>query len=232
VLLHMGRLDEVRAVWPSLVPHLDDFPRHAREWIVATAGNADVCVPLGDRETGARVYAELVPCADRQVIADPLGPGYGPAALPLGRLARLLGDHEAAEAHLRSALASSLALGYAPRTGYCHLELARTALDRGDRPAAGEHLAAARGLATRLGLAPLLCEVEALSEPAPGNRPNPLTAREEEIAGLVADGLSNRQIAERLYLSTRTVENHVTHILVKLGFESRARIASWYASRG
>lgn len=59
----------------------------------------------------------------------------------------------------------------------------------------------------------------------------PLTPREGQIAALVAEGLSNRQIAERLYLSVRTVENHVAHILVKLGFESRARIASWHTER-
>ncbi|MGI5240299.1 response regulator transcription factor [Dactylosporangium sp. CA-139066] len=162
------------------------------------------------------------------MIADPQGPGYGPLALCLGRLARLLGDTEAAEAHLRSALAASLALGLAPFTGYCHVELARTALDRGDRAAARGNLDAARDLAGRLGLAPLRAAVEAAGAPAAAG---PLTAREQEVAALVAEGLSNRQIAERLYLSARTVENHVTHILVKLGFESRARIASWYTDR-
>ncbi|TQS21756.1 hypothetical protein FLX08_11215 [Microbispora hainanensis] len=240
VLTHMGRIDEVRAMWPSLVPHLGAFPRHAREWVVAMSGMADVCVALGDRETGAWVYAQLVTFADRQVIADPLGPGYGPVALRLGRLARLAGDAEAAGEHLRSALATSLATGLAPATGFTHLELARAALDRGDRAAAREHLDAARDLARRLGLATLQTAVEALVEaaaeaaaeavvtPPPAG---PLTPREEQIAALVAEGLSNRQIAERLYLSVRTVENHVTHILVKLGFESRARIASWHAHR-
>jgi DNA-binding CsgD family transcriptional regulator len=227
VLLHMGRIDDVRAIWPSLVPHLDEFPEHAREWIVALAGIADVCVALGDRDTGAWVYAQLLPFTDRQVIADPLAPGYGPLALPLGRLARLVGDAEAAGQHLRSALAAGLAMGFAPATGYAHLELARAALDRGDRAAARGHLDAAGELARRLGLAPLRAAVEAAATPPAG----PLTPREEEIAALVAEGMSNRQIAERLYLSARTVENHVTHILVKLGFESRARIASWYTDR-
>ncbi|HEY1488515.1 MAG TPA: LuxR C-terminal-related transcriptional regulator, partial [Micromonosporaceae bacterium] len=44
-------------------------------------------------------------------------------------------------------------------------------------------------------------------------------------------GRSNRQIATRLGMSERTAENHVTHILTKLGFDSRARIASWWAGR-
>jgi DNA-binding NarL/FixJ family response regulator len=81
-------------------------------------------------------------------------------------------------------------------------------------------------------MAPLLRDVETAGSAAAAEAVRgPLSAREEEIAGLVAEGLSNRQIAERLYLSPRTVENHVTHILVKLGFESRARIASWHAGR-
>lgn len=51
-----------------------------------------------------------------------------------------------------------------------------------------------------------------------------LTASEAKVAELVADGLSNRQIAERLVLSTRTVESHVSHILAKLGVRSRVDI--------
>jgi DNA-binding NarL/FixJ family response regulator len=58
-----------------------------------------------------------------------------------------------------------------------------------------------------------------------------LTARELEIAGLIAEGLSNRQIAARFTISVRTVETHAQHILVKLGFRSRAQIASWVAER-
>jgi predicted ATPase/DNA-binding CsgD family transcriptional regulator len=59
-----------------------------------------------------------------------------------------------------------------------------------------------------------------------------LTRREQEVAGLVAAGLSNREIAERLVLSVRTAEAHVEHILTKLGFTSRAQIATWVAETG
>jgi predicted ATPase/DNA-binding CsgD family transcriptional regulator len=60
-----------------------------------------------------------------------------------------------------------------------------------------------------------------------GVHPGGLTQREDEIAGLVSDGLTNRQIAESLILSVRTVETHVDRILTKLGFHNRARLASW-----
>ena len=54
-----------------------------------------------------------------------------------------------------------------------------------------------------------------------------LTRREREVATLIADGLSNKGIADTLVISQRTAEGHVEHILVKLGFTSRAQIAAW-----
>ena len=54
-----------------------------------------------------------------------------------------------------------------------------------------------------------------------------LTPREREVARLLSQGKSNREIAEMLVLSERTVENHVGNILTKLGFNSRAQIAVW-----
>ncbi|MGH2491322.1 MAG: response regulator transcription factor, partial [Candidatus Limnocylindria bacterium] len=56
-----------------------------------------------------------------------------------------------------------------------------------------------------------------------------LTAREREVAALVAAGLSNKDIAEKLVISERTAEGHVERILGKLGFRSRSQIASWQA---
>ncbi len=54
-----------------------------------------------------------------------------------------------------------------------------------------------------------------------------LTRREREIGDLVADGMSNKEIASTLVISFRTAEGHVEHILTKLGFTSRAQIAAW-----
>jgi predicted ATPase/DNA-binding CsgD family transcriptional regulator len=59
----------------------------------------------------------------------------------------------------------------------------------------------------------------------------PLSPRELEIAELVAAGLTNQEIAQRLIISTRTVESHVSHIKSKLGFSRRARIVAWALGR-
>jgi non-specific serine/threonine protein kinase len=60
----------------------------------------------------------------------------------------------------------------------------------------------------------------------------PLTVREAEVAALVAEGLSNREIGERLFITAGTAGVHVVHILNKLGLRSRAQIAAWAAARG
>jgi non-specific serine/threonine protein kinase len=58
----------------------------------------------------------------------------------------------------------------------------------------------------------------------------PLTARELQVARLVAAGRSNKQIAAELVIAQRTAENHVEHIFTKLGFTSRAQVAAWAAA--
>ncbi len=63
----------------------------------------------------------------------------------------------------------------------------------------------------------------------PGAR---LTRREREVAALVAQGQSNREIAEALVITERTVEGHVSHMLAKLDFRSRAQISAWAVKEG
>jgi len=63
--------------------------------------------------------------------------------------------------------------------------------------------------------------------PADADQENPLTLREREIAALVGEGLSNRDIAERLVVSKRTVDAHVEHIYTKLSINSRVALANW-----
>jgi DNA-binding NarL/FixJ family response regulator len=59
-----------------------------------------------------------------------------------------------------------------------------------------------------------------------------LRQREADVARLVADGLSNKEIGGRLFISERTVESHVRSIMNKLGFNSRAQIAGWMTTSG
>ena len=73
---------------------------------------------------------------------------------------------------------------------------------------------------------------EAAQGPADDPDAKPLTRREKEIAVLVADGLVNREIAERLFLSRRTVESHIEHIFTKLHLSSRTQLAGWVLERG
>jgi DNA-binding CsgD family transcriptional regulator len=84
-----------------------------------------------------------------------------------------------------------------------------------------ERWATARGLAF---------ERPAPAEAIPSSSTRSLTPREREVAALVAEGLSNREIADRLVISERTVEGHVERVLGKLEFRSRGQIAIWLAT--
>ncbi|HTX57727.1 MAG TPA: AAA family ATPase [Candidatus Acidoferrales bacterium] len=59
-------------------------------------------------------------------------------------------------------------------------------------------------------------------------RPNSTTRREFEIAGLVSQGLTNREIAERLVLSERTIEGHIANLFAKVNVNSRTQLATWF----
>jgi DNA-binding NarL/FixJ family response regulator len=67
--------------------------------------------------------------------------------------------------------------------------------------------------------------------PPPADDVGPLSPRELEVAALVAAGRTNKEIATELHISGRTAQNHVQHILTKLGVTNRTQIATWYTSR-
>ena len=62
--------------------------------------------------------------------------------------------------------------------------------------------------------------------------PDTLTPREREVVVLLADGLTNAQLAERLYISPRTAAVHVSNVLAKLGMASRTEVAAWAIRTG
>jgi predicted ATPase/DNA-binding CsgD family transcriptional regulator len=90
---------------------------------------------------------------------------------------------------------------------------------------------AGRRLAMDEAIAYALEEKKPSRLPPPSKRTSatPLSKREVEIAELVAQGLSNKEIATRVFLSERTIETHVSNILDKLGVNSRVEISSWVA---
>jgi len=82
----------------------------------------------------------------------------------------------------------------------------------------------------RLGADEAIALAFGASAPLPAS-PTGLSAREREVAGLVAEGLSNKAIAARLHLSVRTVESHMRHVLAKIGLDNRTQLATWARER-
>ena len=100
----------------------------------------------------------------------------------------------------------------------------------GAGPGAGRLLADGRRLSPEDAVALALA-----NEPEEARRPGPrqtLTPREAQVAALVARGLTNREVAAQLFLSVRTVEVHVDHILTKLGFHTRTQLSAWVYEEG
>jgi predicted ATPase len=136
--------------------------------------------------------------------------------------AQLLGAAET----LRSDTGSGIIATLAPFAAMAD-ESARTSLGADGYAAAiaeGRRLSRDAALTLALGT-----RVSGAAPSADVSAASPLGRREADVARLVADGLSNKQIGARLFISERTVESHVRNILNKLGFSTRAQIAAWVA---
>jgi DNA-binding CsgD family transcriptional regulator len=170
-----------------------------------------------------------------QHVANGAGPGVymGPVELQTGLAAAALGRLDAAVADLEAAVSICDANGARGYAVQARVELAAALARRqasGDLGQAAAALDASAVEASRLGMEPFVERISALRARRPGVS-SPLSPRELEVARLVARGLTNKQIGETLFVSERTAENHVQHILVKLGFSNRSQIAAW-ASEG
>jgi DNA-binding NarL/FixJ family response regulator len=153
------------------------------------------------------------------------------AELGAGRVRAAEGD-ERAVAHLKRALEALAMLNLPLEAGRARLELAR-AIASGSPDAAVAEAKLALGEFERLGAvrdadgaAALLRELGAGGRAWPKGH-GKLTKRETEVLSLVAAGLSNADIAGRLYISRRTAEHHVASIISKLGLRSRAEAAAY-----
>ncbi|WP_281277770.1 helix-turn-helix transcriptional regulator [Myceligenerans xiligouense] len=129
--------------------------------------------------------------------------------------------------------------GYRYEVARSRYRWAEALLGAGEKEAAGAAAAEALAEANAMGAVPLAEAVRALGRRArldlPGVRratASTLTGREEEVLTLVAQGLSNRQIGERLYISTKTVSVHVSNVMAKLGASGRAEAVSLAHRRG
>jgi DNA-binding CsgD family transcriptional regulator len=120
-------------------------------------------------------------------------------------------------------------LGHAYERARSQARLAAVLRAAGETATARQQADQAREVARRLGARPLLAELDRLgSAPVPAvRRPaGDLTAREREILSLVAEGRSNGEIGKALFISTKTVSVHVSHILAKLGASGRTEAAA------
>ncbi|HEY6887444.1 MAG TPA: response regulator transcription factor, partial [Solirubrobacter sp.] len=159
-------------------------------------------------------------------------------ALARGELSRVDGAPAPELWHAAAAAFDALHEPYP--AAYARLREAEAALvTGGDRARAATALAAAHVTAGGLGAAPLRDAAEALARSARltlgGAMPavtvavdddgSGLTVREVEVLGLLAEGLTNRQIASRLFISQKTVGAHMAHIYAKLGVHSRVEAA-------
>ena len=152
-----------------------------------------------------------------------------------GLLRTAAGSTVAARESLEAAVRGWDEVGRTWEAAWARFDLARC-LARGNRVAAAlEMLAEARTHAQRLGSPPLLDRIDELTRDVRGRDVDdepwrPLTAREFEVARLIAAGLTNGEIAAELSIATRTASAHVEHILAKLGLARRSEVAAW-ASR-
>ena len=203
-----------------------------------------------DRDDAVARAGALIAAFDELLARRP-GGEPPPDALAYRALAeaehsRAVGDARAAGAghadRWAAAAAAFDALGDPAPAAYARLRHAEVLLTAGgDRRAAAEQLAAAHVAATALGARPLDEDVQALArrarlpvEPATVGEPAlraapadelPLTSREADVLELLAAGLTNREIATRLFISEKTVGTHVGHIYEKLGVHSRVEAA-------
>jgi DNA-binding NarL/FixJ family response regulator len=214
-----GDREIVERIWPTLRAKLPGLAVNGR-WlfIVATAG--ELAAWLRDQEVARACRDQLRPFAD--LYLNSTTACYGAIARILGTIASALGEHDEADRLLRRAIELEERIGATSFAAIARLDHARALVARGgpgDQPAARRIAEQVVATGRRLGMRQV---TRAAAEIAGDD----LTAREREIARLVANGLANRAIAAKLVLSERTVETHVRNVLAKLGLANRTQLAA------
>ena len=231
LLLCAGRADAAGAAYQQagppttwVLPPFFVLPGYAYGSLVAAA--------LDRTDDLADLLGRLEPYRGRHVAGGNGVVYLGPVDLALGRGAAARGEQDRAVELLGSAVEQAdraAASGFAAEARY-HLAVALLARDaRGDRARAEVAGRDADRLVRALDMVAYADRATALVTRLDRARSPGLSEREAQVARLVAQGLTNRQIAQRLVISERTAENHVQHILGKLGFATRSQIAAWSA---
>lgn len=229
--LAVGDRDAALASLEAVKPRLDHLSRDER-WLPMIAAATSLAIAFHDRPLAAALHRQLLPF-DGLMVAAAIG-AYGPVGYYLGIAELSAGRHDDAVARLESAAELSAHGDFAPSLARTRIALAEAQFERaaaGDRDRAGTLLAMAVADARRLGMRALLAQATDLTSSL-DRQPGSLSPREREIAAHVASGRSNREIAELLVISERTVDTHVQNILTKLDLHSRVQVATWATRTG
>jgi DNA-binding CsgD family transcriptional regulator len=198
----------------------------------ARLGMALLAVHQGDIASAAEQYREL------QSYSTKMTKG-GPVTIPrvLGLLAQTSGQVDLAASHFEDGLAFCRQAGYRPELAWTCYDYAHLLLEMRHHKRGSQLLSEARSIATELGMRPLLNKVMQLHENvevAPQGFPKypaDLTERQVQVLRILATGKTNREIAEELVLSERTVEHHLASIYTKIGARNRAEATVFTLSR-
>ncbi len=231
----MGRMEEARTALRRVVAAGLETIGPAGMWLPSRALLTEAITAVGDADLASAVYEALLPYARLNVSSGGAGLG-GSVARYLGMLSATLKRWDEAAEHFERAIEFERRMGAGPfvvRSQIAYGEMLLAAGRAGDLQHALKLLEAAIAGSRELGMVPWQERATRLVKDLQGRGgpDHPLSSRELEVAGLVAEGLSNRAIAGRLYLSERTVESHVKNVCDKLGFNSRSQVAAWIAAR-
>jgi DNA-binding CsgD family transcriptional regulator len=229
-LLMAGRLEEARALYEPLARRVPAMKRGLM--VDASTFYLVFLAPrLGDAVGCGAIKGLLTTAFGKSPVA---GAGTVFYAGSIARMAAELdlgrGEYAAAVTGFEEGLRVDGALGARPHLARGRLGLARALSAMGELAGAVNHARAAAAEARRLNMPGPLAEADRFLAGAAAQvrAQDPLTAREREVAELVAQALPNREVARALVLSERTVESHVRSILAKTRLKSRTEITRWW----